>query len=93
VEQTPDIRILRERCVLCGGCVESCPQSGHHTDLPVLTLSQEGDEIRVTHPEYCIACFTCVEFCRACAIVMSHQGPPAEPQPDLFSARPANKIV
>jgi len=93
LEHAPELRILRERCVTCGGCVESCPQSGPDTDLPVFTLSPAGDEVMVTHPEYCIACFTCVEFCRACAVATSHEGPAGEPQPDLYPSRPANKII
>jgi hypothetical protein len=34
-----------------------------------------------------------VEFCRACAIVMSHERQLVEPQPDLYPIRPANKII
>jgi ferredoxin len=84
---------LRERCIQCGDCMEVCPQSGTDTDFSVFTRSDEDDEIRVTHPENCIACFTCVEFCRACAVVMSYDRHPSEPQPDLFPFRPANKII
>jgi Fe-S-cluster-containing hydrogenase component 2 len=93
VEHTPDIRILRERCIRCGDCLEICPQSGPDTDFPVFTLSDDGSEIQIAHGENCIACFTCVEFCRACAIVISHERQLVEPQPDLYPIRPANKII
>jgi formate hydrogenlyase subunit 6/NADH:ubiquinone oxidoreductase subunit I len=91
MEELPDIRIMRERCVFCGDCVRLCPQSGGGTDHPV--FSDSGGEVVIESRESCIACFTCVEFCRASAIVIS-LGPGAHDDiPAVFPARPFDRIV
>jgi 2-oxoglutarate ferredoxin oxidoreductase subunit delta len=89
----PDIRIMRERCIGCGDCLDLCPQSGPETEYPVFTLSNDGGEVRIEHAENCIACLTCVEFCRAAAIVMSRETQVKDLQPDLYPSRPASKII
>lgn len=91
MSHVPEIRIMGERCVRCGGCLALCPQSGPDAVDPVFLAEPEG--LRVAHSESCFACMTCVEFCRASAIVMTHKPPATEGQPDLYPTRPANKII
>lgn len=89
--EVPDIKIVRERCVKCGDCVLLCPQSGEGVDEPVLVLA-EGGEVVVGRREGCIACYTCVEFCRAAALFVYHADT-HEDEFDAFPARPTNRIV
>ncbi len=86
-----EIRLVRERCVRCGDCVRLCPQSGKGAEKPVLVIG-EGGEVTVESGEGCIACFTCVEFCRAAALFISG-AVTNEDHMDAFPARPQNRIV
>jgi Fe-S-cluster-containing hydrogenase component 2 len=88
----PDIRVLRERCVACRDCIDLCPQSGDDVEFPVLAM--DGiEEISVQNTEGCIGCFTCVEFCRAAAIVISGSTSRAPSHPGLYPTRPTSRII
>lgn len=87
----PEIRVMRERCVLCGDCVTLCPQSGEEAEGPVLAI--EDGEVRVLAREGCIACFSCVEFCRAAAIVVSREYHTRDDQPEIHPSRPSSRII
>lgn len=89
----PEIKIMRERCVLCGDCIVICPQSGKKADSPVLSRSEDDSTVRVSHPEGCIGCYACVEFCRAAAIHVSEEESLLEDQPEIFPGRPVSRIV
>lgn len=89
----PDIKILKERCVGCGDCVRLCPQSGEGVDFPVLGFDKEAGEVRVENREGCFTCYTCVEFCRAAAIVIYHEHRTYSEQPELYPERPVNRII
>lgn len=91
--QVPEIRIMWERCVRCGDCVELCPQSGPGAEEPVFMIERAGTEVRLAHIENCIACFTCVEFCRAAAITIAQDFQPDEDQLELYKTRPAGRII
>ena len=67
----PEIMVLRERCVRCGDCIVLCPQSGERVSYPVFISAGDTGEIKVENPENCFGCMTCVEFCRASAVVVS----------------------
>lgn len=88
----PEIRVLRERCVACGDCVRLCPQSGADSVSPVLVF-QEGRDVSVEGAEGCIGCFTCVEFCRAAAIVITNAGSSPAGQLSLYPTRPVSRII
>lgn len=88
----PDIRVLRERCVACGDCVELCPQSGADVTSPVLSVDEDGD-VWVSSSQGCIGCFTCVEYCRAAAIVITGAAQGAAPDAGLYPMRPLNRII
>lgn len=90
--QKPDIKIMRERCVECGDCVTLCPQSIDESPFPVFRLSGELG-VEVLHEESCIACFTCVEYCRAAAIVIHPDRFAEEDQPEIFPSRPVVRII
>jgi Fe-S-cluster-containing hydrogenase component 2 len=87
-----DIRIMRERCVACGDCVDLCPQSGAGHELPVLVADDSG-EVRVANSEGCIACFSCCEFCRSSAITITSAEAFQDGQPDIYPTRPASRII
>jgi len=57
----PVPHILRERCVGCGKCAESCPQK--------IIRVQEG-KAGIADRGACISCFCCQEMCPAHAIVV-----------------------
>jgi ferredoxin len=88
----PEIRVLRERCVACGDCVRLCPQSGPDAQSPVLVLD-DGRDVSVEDAEGCIGCFTCVEFCRAAAIVISNVGSSPAGRLSLYPTRPVSRII
>ena len=88
----PEIRVVSERCVACGDCVSLCPQSGSDVALPVLVLAENGQG-EVADPRGCICCFTCVEFCRSAAIMITGALPAAEGQPDVYPTRPVSRII
>ncbi|MBU1672499.1 MAG: 4Fe-4S binding protein [Actinobacteria bacterium] len=87
----PDIKVIKERCVACGDCITLCPQSGEGSTSPVLDMG-EGT-VAVLDYEACIACYTCVEYCRAAAIHIVQEASGHEGQPDLYLTRPVNRIV
>jgi ferredoxin len=89
--QAPEIRLLKERCVFCGDCVRICPQSVDGGSSPALVI--EGGEPRVENRDACIACFSCVEYCRASAIVISSNRSPRDRQPEVFPTRQRNRIL
>lgn len=91
--RVPEIRIMRERCVRCGDCVELCPQSGPGAEEPVFVIERAGTDVRLAHIENCIACFTCVEFCRAAAIAIAQDLQHGEDRVELHRTRPANRII
>jgi len=88
----PDIRVIKERCVACGDCVELCPQSGDGTASPVLVIAPGGDAA-VASAEGCIACFTCVEYCRSAAITIAGSQGNHHGQPDIYPTRPVSRII
>ena len=90
--ELPEIRIMRERCILCGDCIKMCPQSGEGVESPVLSDSG-GGEVTVENRDSCIACYTCVEFCRASAIVVSHDSGLPDHSAMVFPERPLDRIV
>ena len=51
----PQKGYARDRCPLCGTCIEACPRHA-------LRLSEDGTRI-VTDTEKCDACFECVKTC------------------------------
>ncbi len=82
----PEIKVLRERCVRCGDCIELCPQSGDSVSYPVFISAGDTGEIKVENPESCFGCMTCVEFCRASAVIVSGAPSPTGQQ-EVFPAR------
>lgn len=88
----PEIKVLRERCVACGDCVELCPQSGKGCPAPVLVLAEAG-EAKVVGPAGCIGCYTCVEYCRAAAIVITEGAHQTDAQPAIYPTRPVSRII
>ncbi|MCX7014207.1 MAG: glycyl-radical enzyme activating protein, partial [Candidatus Sumerlaeota bacterium] len=56
----PEVVFARERCVLCGQCVEACANESHAVD---------GDGHRYDRGK-CVACGACVERCSAGALAM-----------------------
>ena len=90
---TSDIKIMRERCVQCGDCLKLCPQSGPGAELPVFMMDDETQSVKVENSASCFGCLTCVEFCRAAAIVMTLDKKASDDLPDLYPTRPANKII
>lgn len=82
----PEIKVLRERCVRCGDCIVLCPQSGDRVSYPVFISAGDTGEIKVENPESCFGCMTCVEFCRASAVIVSGT-PSLTGQQELFPAR------
>ncbi|GEM_PF-978304 len=93
MSNTPDIKIMRERCVQCGDCLKLCPQSGPGVEFPVFTMDDETQSVRIENSASCFGCLTCVEFCRATAIIMTLDKKAAVDLPDLYPTRPANKII
>lgn len=89
----PEIRIIRERCRHCGDCITLCPQSGPGVKRPVFTSAGEGTDIRISHVEACISCLTCVEFCRAAAVVVVADEQHQEDMPALVPGRPEDRIM
>jgi formate hydrogenlyase subunit 6/NADH:ubiquinone oxidoreductase subunit I len=87
-----DIRIMRERCVACGDCVDLCPQSGPGREFPVLVVDESG-EVSVASSEGCIACFSCCEFCRSAAITITNAEGGLDGQPDIYPTRPTSRII
>lgn len=85
----PEIKVLRERCVRCGDCIELCPQSGDSVSYPVFISAGDTGEIKVENPESCFGCMTCVEFCRASAVIVSGAPSPTGQQ-EVF---PARKVI
>jgi len=91
--EVPEIRLLKERCVLCGDCLLLCPQSRGDVREPVFEMSADGSSLTVRNREACIACFTCVEFCRARAIQVTSLDASHEDHPDVFPTRPPGKMI
>ncbi len=49
----PQLILVRDRCTLCGTCVEVCPQGVHHVSSSGHTLERDK----------CIVCGRCVQHC------------------------------
>ncbi len=63
----PDYRIIeidREKCILCGTCVENCP---------VGALAIGDDRLSVIRPEACTACGFCEDTCPTGALALRFQ--------------------
>jgi len=56
-------------------------------------MDDEMQSVKVENSASCFGCLTCVEFCRAAAIVMTLDQKAADDLPDLYPTRPANKII
>ncbi len=56
----PELALVRDRCVLCGACVQACPRGVH-------AVSESGHTI---DRERCEACGRCVEQCLSGALVV-----------------------
>ncbi|MBN1935007.1 MAG: glycyl-radical enzyme activating protein [Anaerolineae bacterium] len=54
----PELIFVRDRCALCGACVEVCPQGVHHVDEQGHTLVRGN----------CVACGACVSACPSAAL-------------------------
>jgi polyferredoxin len=65
------LKITRDekRCVGCGECVVVCPQSQPGTTTPVLVSPAPGEIPVVSCIENCIQCMSCLDVCRASAIL------------------------
>ncbi len=59
----PELALVRDRCALCGACVQACPQAAHSIDASGHTI----------HRERCEGCGRCVEHCAAGALVLKGQ--------------------
>ena len=57
---SPEVILLRDRCVLCGRCMASCHQSVHRI---------EGDS-HLIDGQKCLACGTCVDGCPSGALAI-----------------------
>jgi formate hydrogenlyase subunit 6/NADH:ubiquinone oxidoreductase subunit I len=89
----PEIEIMIERCVCCGDCIRRCPQSGGEVELPVLVRDGDG-HTRVRDSIGCIACYTCVEYCRAAAISIGGERSRHEDgRPEVYPTRPVSRII
>jgi len=60
-----------KRCVGCGECVVICPQSQAGTSKPVLVSPGPGEIPLVSCIENCIQCMSCLDVCRASAILFA----------------------
>lgn len=56
----PDLALVRDRCVLCGACVQACPRGAH-------AVSESGHTIGRGR---CEVCGRCVEQCPSGALVV-----------------------
>jgi pyruvate formate lyase activating enzyme len=56
----PELAFLRDRCLLCGACANTCPRGVHQVD----STHHELDRTR------CVACGRCVEGCPAAALIV-----------------------
>ena len=65
------LQITRDekRCVGCGECVVVCPQSQAETTRPVLVSQGPGEIPLVSCIENCVQCMSCLDVCRASAII------------------------
>ena len=65
------VNITRDekRCVGCGECVVICPQSQAGTSTPVLVSPGPGEIPTVSCIQNCIQCMSCLDVCRASAIL------------------------
>ena len=46
--------INKQKCVLCGLCVDTCPEG---------VLALQADELVIANPQNCTYCATCEETC------------------------------
>ena len=57
------VRVVRDKCCYCGGCVGLCP-------VDAITLYETHLEIG----DACIDCGICVKFCPVVALEGDHEG-------------------
>ncbi|MDK2982248.1 MAG: hypothetical protein PWQ55_2595 [Chloroflexota bacterium] len=53
-----------EKCILCGACVDVCPQG---------VLALQGQKVIFAQPQACTYCGTCEESCPYDAVACSYQ--------------------
>lgn len=56
------ISVNKDRCILCGACVDTCPAH---------IFFDDEKEIKTRHPDYCIGCGHCAAVCPEDAVVHS----------------------
>ena len=59
----PELIFIRDRCRLCGRCVEACPQGVHAIDQSGHALARDR----------CVACGECADGCPSAALVVKGQ--------------------
>lgn len=67
----PKITRDEKRCVGCGECIVVCPQSQPGTSTSVLVSPGPGEIPVVSCIENCVQCMSCLDVCRASAIVFA----------------------
>jgi ferredoxin len=66
--------LINEDCILCGTCIEECPER----------CIAAGEEIAVIDQSRCTACGVCYDLCAPGAVLRLRPGNPL-PQPAAFA--------